>query len=308
MSQGWERLDPGASYRGWWEVGQSKLPNLPVLAARGLHEGPLVVVTGAVHGDEYEGPAAIHRLFNELDTTTLSGIVIGLPIVNMAAWQARSRVSPLDGVDLNRIFPGSTTGQPTGPSDALAQAVFTTFVRPCDVLVDLHSGGAKLVHLPMIGWYTGDTTAEQLARTFDPALHPWLIPDRAGVLSCEARRAGKVALGAEWGGGARLDNLGVTAYMAGLHRLLATLAGARPELAIDQRAPIAGSYQPVEAAGLFVADVALGATVATGDALGRLYDPLGQMIATVRAEWSGMVAALAHNALLDAGERVAYVG
>ncbi len=308
MSQVWERLHPGESYRGWWEFDQFNLPAIPLLTARGVHDGPVVVVTGAVHGDEYEGPAAIHRLFNELDTSALSGTVIGLPIVNMAGWQARSRVSPLDGMDLNRVFPGSTTGQPTGPSAALAQAVFTTFVRPCDVLVDLHSGGAKLVHLPMVGWYAGDTRAEQLARTFDPALHPWLIPDRAGVLSCEARRAGKVALGAEWGGGAKLDTLGIAAYVAGLQRLIATLAGRSSELAADQRAPIAGAYQQVEAAGLFVADVALGAAIAVGGALGRLYDPLGHPVATVRAEWAGMVAALAHNALLDAGDRVAYIG
>lgn len=96
--------------------------------------------------------------------------------------------------------------------------------------------------------------------------------------------------------------------MAGLRRLLATLAGQTPDLAVDQRPPIAGTYQEVEAAGLFVADVALGATVTTGDQLGRLYDPLGQVVAPVRAEWAGTVAALAHTALLDTADRVAYVG
>lgn len=308
MNQRWERLLPGESCRDWWTLAQFDLPAMPVLAVRGVHDGPVVVVTGAVHGDEYEGPAAIHRLFNELDPATLSGTVIALPIVNMAAWQARSRVSPLDGVDLNRVFPGPPPQAPAGPSAALAQALFTTFVQRCDLLVDLHSGGAKLVHLPMIGWYAGDTTAEALARTFDPALHPWLIPDRAGVLSCEARRAGKVALGAEWGGGARLDNVGVKAYASGLRRLLATVAGAPAELAPDPRPPLAGSYQLVEAAGLFVAVVALGDPVAAGDPLGQLYDPLGQVVTVVRAEWSGQVAALAHNALLAAGDRVAYLG
>ena len=301
-------LRPVESRRGWWEIGQFDLPALPVLAARGSQDGPLVVVTGAVHGDEYEGPAAIHRLFRELETSTLVGTLIGLPIVNMAAWQARSRVSPSDGLDLNRVFPGPATAQPSSASYALAEAVFTTFVQPCDVLIDLHSGGAKLVHLPMVGWYAGDTAAEDLARTFDSALHPWLIPDRAGVLSCEARRAGKVALGAEWGGGARLDNQGVTAYVRGLRRLLATLAGKPTDLVTDQRPPIAGTYQQVAVAGLFVAAVALGDAVTAGDLLGLLYDPLGQVVATVRAEWAGTIAALAHNALVEAGERVAYIG
>jgi uncharacterized protein len=308
MSHKWEGLQPGERDHGWWKIGKFDLPALPVLAARGLHAGPVVVVTGAVHGDEYEGPAAIHRLFHELDTTNLSGLLIGLPIVNMPAWQARSRVSPLDGVDLNRVFPGTAAGQARSASYALAEAVFTTFVQRCDLLVDLHSGGAKLVHLPMVGWYTADSAAEQLARTFDPALHPWLIPDRAGVLSYEARRAGKVALGAEWGGGAKVDNLGVTAYVAGLRRLLAVVAGRSNDLVADPRPPLAGSYQAVEAAGLFVAEVALGASVTAGDRLGVLYDPLGEAVATVRAEWSGRLAALAHNALLDAGDRVAYIG
>lgn len=308
MQQPWTALAPGERWRGWWAIPQTDLPDLPVLAARGLHAGPTVVVTGAVHGDEYEGPAAIYRLFNELDNTAFSGILIGLPIVNVPAWQARSRVSPLDGLDLNRVFPGVSVDQPVTPSYALAEALFTTFIRPCDVLVDLHSGGAKLVHLPMVGWYAGDSMAEPLARAFDPAVQPWLIPDRAGVLSCEARRAGKVALGAEWGGGARLDNVGVAVYTAGVRRLLAMLMGHTTELAADQRSPLAGTYQQVEASGLFVASVVLGDRVGVGDPLGFLYDPLGQVAATVRAAWSGTVAALAHNALLDAGDRVAYIG
>lgn len=308
MNQPWMHVAPGESWRGWWAVEQSNLPALPVLAAHGVRGGPTVLITGAVHGDEYEGPAAIHRLFNELDHSAFSGRVIGLPIVNPPAWRARSRVSPQDGIDLNRVFPRPPANHVTSPSYALAEAIFGTFIQPCDVVIDLHSGGAKLVHWPMVGWYTGDETAEHLARCFDPNLHPWLIPDRAGVLSCEARRVGKVALGVEWGGGAKLDNLGVIAYTTGIRRVLAILMDRAAECVVDQRPPIAGSYQLVEAGGLFVASVVLGDQVAVGDPLGLLYDPLGQVVATVRAAWSGVIAALAHNALLDAGDRVAYIG
>lgn len=308
MNHQWQQLSPGEQWRGWWAIDQGELPALPILAVRGVQDGPTVVVTGAVHGDEYEGPAAIHQLFNKLERTSFTGLLIGLPVVNMTAWRARSRTSPLDDVDLNRVFPGPA-GRPARPSEALAQAIFTTFVQACDVLIDLHSGGAKLVHLPMIGWYAGDTTAEALARSFDPALRPWLIPERAGVLSCEARRAGKVALGAEWGGGASLDPAGVTAYTAGVRRVLATLASRGTDASMaDLRPPIAGSYQQVATSGLFVANVALGDQVNLGDPLGVLYEPLGQVVTTVRAEWSGTVAALAHMALLDAGDRVAYLG
>lgn len=308
MNQPWLHVAPGAIWRGWWAVEQFNLPALPILAAHGMHDGPTVVITGAVHGDEYEGTAAIHRLFNELDPTAFAGRVIGLPIVNPSAWRARSRSSPLDGIDLNRVFPRPPANHVTSPSYALAESLFTIFIQPCDVLIDLHSGGAKLVHLPMVGWYTGDKLAEHLARCFDSDLYPWLIPDRAGVLSCEARRVGKVALGVEWGGGAKLDNLGVAVYTAGLRRVLAILMGRDREFVADQRPPLVGSYQLVDAAGLFVSSVGLGDRVAVGDPLGTIYDPLGQVVTTVRAAWSGIVAALAHNALLEAGDRVAYIG
>src|SRR5688500_13625455 len=97
----WETLAPGDQWRGWWELNLAGVPALPVLAARSHRPGPTVLVTGGVHGDEYEGPAAIHALFNSLDPTHLSGLVIGLPVINGAAWEARARVAPSDRLDLN---------------------------------------------------------------------------------------------------------------------------------------------------------------------------------------------------------------
>ncbi|MCL4861817.1 MAG: succinylglutamate desuccinylase/aspartoacylase family protein [Caldilineaceae bacterium] len=307
-TQPWESLALTSTWRGWWQPPVAGLPALPVLAARGRRAGPVVLITGGVHGDEYEGPAAIYSLFNQLDLTTLAGQVIGLPVVNVAAWQAHARTSPGDGVDLNRVFPG-TGDRNAEPSRQLAGEIFERFVRPCDALIDLHSGGARLVHLPMVGWYAGGGEAERLARRFGDGLMPWLIPHVAGVLSCEAHRAGKVAIGAEYGGGARLDPGGVAAYVAGLRRVLALLAGDEPELAPpDTRRPIAGSYQTVEQGGLFVARVNLGDHVTPATVLGQLYSLLGEAVDEVKAARAGIVAALAHRALLGPGDRVAYVG
>jgi predicted deacylase len=306
--QPWETLPRDSIWRGWWQPPVESIPALPVLAARGQRDGPTVLITGAVHGDEYEGPAAIYALFNQLDLTTLAGRLIGLPVVNVAAWQAHARTTPVDGLDLNRLFPGRADAA-SEPSRRLAAALFVQFVQPCDVLIDLHSGGARLVHLPMVGWYAGGADAERLARRFGEGLMPWLIPDVPGVLSCEAQRAGKIAIGAEYGGGARLDPGGVAAYTAGLRRVLALLAGADPEPAIpDTRRPIAGSYQTVEQGGLFVARVNLGDHVTPVTVLGRLYDLLGEAVGEVKAERAGIVAALAHRALLEPGDRVAYIG
>ncbi len=305
----WEALEAGAIWRGWWETGLPGPPALPVLAARGRQSGPTLVVTGGVHGDEYEGPTAIQALFADLDMARLCGRVLGLPVLNMAAWEARSRVTPADGLNLNRVFPGRP--EETGPTAALAQVVFETFVRPCAALVDLHSGGAALDHLPLIGWY-GDAVSQRVGRGFGAALHPWRMPDVPGVLSYEAHRAAKVALGAEWHGGARLDLAGVAAYTEGLRRILQALEmipmeGSAAEPA-DTRLPIAGDYQETAQGGLFVPQVALGDRVEAGTRLGTLRDALGETVAAIRAEHGGIVAGLPHIAWLRPGDRVAYIG
>jgi predicted deacylase len=284
---------------------------LPVLAARGVQTGPTLLVTGGIHGDEYEGPAAIQALFNQVEAAQLCGTLLGLPVANVAAWEARSRVSPADGLDLNRLFHRpAQPGQSQSPSQALAEAIFETFISRCDVSIDLHSGGARLVHLPLAGWYAGGSDeAEQLARGFGPALHPWLVPDVPGVFSYESHRTGKLALGAEWGGGGRLDPVGVESYETGLRRVLVRLGMIAADPGeLDTRPPIRGDYQVTKMAGLFIPAVRLGQPVELGELLGLLYDSLGLVISEVRAVRAGLVAALPHLALLRPGDRITYIG
>ncbi len=301
----WEDLKPGEIWHGFWDDAPARLP---ILAARGVHDGPTLLVTGGVHGDEYEGPAAIHTLFRTLDISALHGRVIGLPVVNTAAWDARTRCAPDDGQDLNRLFPGDALSK---GSAALAAVVFETFVGHCDVLVDLHSGGGALIHMPLIGWYAGeDGEAERIARRFGGGLCPWEVPHAAGVLSYEAHRAGKVALGAEWGGGGCLDPAGVAAYAEGLTAILGHLAmlPAETEAVLDDRVPMRGDYQATPIDGLFLPSVALGDHVAVGQTLGAVYDLFGTPVAAISATWKGIVAGITHRALLRAEERVAYIG
>jgi predicted deacylase len=300
-------LAAGSSARGWQD-------GLPVLAARGIEDGPTLLVTGGVHGDEYEGPEAIYRLFASLDAAQLRGRLLAVPVCNVGAWKARARASAADGINLNRVFPGSEASA----TARLAEVIFATFVLRCDALIDLHSGGAALDHLPLIGWYRAgnDGEAERLARRFDARLHPWRLPDAPGVLSFEAQRIGKTALGAEWRGGGRLDPVGADAYRCGLRRLLAALEMQPSDTARsmedsglpDERLPIGGDYQTVTEDGLFVASVTLGDRVQTGDRLGTLRELLGTETSHVTAERSGTVAGLAHLPLLRHGDRVAYIG
>lgn len=336
-SKPWETLQPGAQWQGRLDTGIADLPPVPVLAARGKRDGPRVTIFGAVHGDEYEGTAAIHALFHDLAATAragaqgastreepcgnpvddlsnatvfeLRGLVIGVPVANPAAWLAQRRTTPQDGLDLNRTFPGDPSRQ-APITHRLAHLLFHNFVAPADVSIDLHSGGVRLNHLPMIGWGAdSDGRAEALARIFGFDFYPWQVGATPGVLTHEATRAGKIALGAEWGGGASLDPAGMGAYATGLRRILSALEPTAPwSYAPDTRPPLQGDYAATPVAGIFHPVVRLGQQIAAGAALGTVVDDLGAEQALLTSERAGLVAGLAHRGRLTQGDRYIYVG
>lgn len=300
---------PCKNSRSWSPPDQPDLPALPVREVHGTCPGPHLLVTAGVHGDEYEGPAAIEAWYADLDPATLDGRVTLLPVLNVDAWQARQRRSPIDDADLNRAFPGDPAG---GPTARLAHAVWTTYIAPADAVIDLHSGGLAFLHLPLAGVYAnaGDP-AKALVQAFDDRFHNWVIPDVPGVLSREAHYAGKAAVGVEWGGGGALDPAGVAALCNALNRTLQGLGitkGTLPPTPPDARPTVAGDYESAQASGIFHPLVQLGDSVEKGDEIGTLINPLTGSTNPVVASRSGQVAGLAHLAWVNAGDRIVYLG
>ena len=118
----------------------------------GARNGHTVLITAGIHGDEYEGPAAVIGLTKTFRPENVSGVVIAIPVVNPLAFAAGSRTTPDDGLNLARVFPGNPNGSIT---ERLAYAVFTKFVSRANYLIDLHSGGVEYVFVPLSG-FTGN--------------------------------------------------------------------------------------------------------------------------------------------------------
>ena len=89
---------------------------VPMICIRG-GDGPTALLTAGTHGDEYEGQIALLELAQELRQASEEGRVEGrillLPALNRPAVLAGRRNSPLDGSNLNRVFPGRAEGTPT---------------------------------------------------------------------------------------------------------------------------------------------------------------------------------------------------
>ena len=112
---------------------------LPLYVACAARPGSTVVAIGGTHGDEYEGPVGLKNLIRELDPARLAaGRLIVIPVLNVPAFRAARRDSPLDGENMNRVFPGDAHGTIT---QRIARFLTDEVLARADVVIDLHSGG-----------------------------------------------------------------------------------------------------------------------------------------------------------------------
>lgn len=177
---------------------------LPCMIVTGEQDGPVMLADCCTHGDEYEGAEAIARLYNELDPKELKGTFVGVPAVNLEAFNQGSRVAPIDWTyqDMNRAFPGNPEGLITS---RVAHFYFHNFVLKADYIVSFHGGGNGLYLEPLAtympqGTELGDTTYT-MAKAFGVEI---LWEHRslpfAGVLTQEAAKMNKPVTIVELGG------------------------------------------------------------------------------------------------------------
>ncbi len=107
--------------------------------------GPTAFLMAGNHGDEYEGQIALCKMIRALDPARIQGRVIILPAANFPAAMAGARVSPIDGGNLNRSFPGDPE---RGVTQEIAHYIDSVIFPESDFFADLHSGGSSLAYVP----------------------------------------------------------------------------------------------------------------------------------------------------------------
>lgn len=139
---------------------------IPIIVAKGKKRGPVVGITAAVHGNELNGISIIQRLFSDIDINELSGIVIGVPVVNMPALLNNSRLF-IDGADINRIMPGKPNGN---VSQVYAYRVLDRIVSTFDYLLDLHTASFGRINSYYIRADLSSKIALKLAKLQEPQI------------------------------------------------------------------------------------------------------------------------------------------
>jgi predicted deacylase len=269
---------------------------LPLLIARGVPDGPRVAILGGVHGDEYEGIAAASAIWHDLDPDALRGTVRIVSVSNPPAFEAGTRTSPIDGLNLARIFPGRKDGSAT---ERIAHTLAESIIRTSDFLIDLHSAGQHYAMPLLAGAYaaTDDLGArcEAAALAFGAPVY-WAHPDIAPGRSLSvALEAGVPNLYVECGGGGRVRPSDLRAYREGVRRVLAHLGALSPEPpspAPRLRLRSSGdtdTWLAVSKPGILVERVAPLDCVRAGQPLGQVFDERGNLLETLAAPTDGIV-------------------
>ena len=256
---------------------------IPIVVVKGA-EGPTILLTGGVHGDEYEGPIAISRLAQDLRAEDVAGRVIMLPAINPPAVLNDTRLSPADGQDMNRRFPGDPRGT---ISEMIAHFLDGAILPLADVLVDLHTAGHSGDAVPSTNMHA--VADREMHRRTLAAAEAFGAPynvvfggvDEGATFTSAAERRGVLTLGTELGGWGRVSVEGVRVGRRGVLNILRYFGVIEGELETGQRDGAPGTrhmvvpgpnhYAFAPSAGVFEPAHVAGQQVAAGEAAGWLH-------------------------------------
>jgi uncharacterized protein len=258
---------------------------IPIGIVRGRRDGPIVCLVAGLHGSEYVGMEALRRVFRRLDTAELSGTVRLVFIANLPAFHGRSEaITPIDGKNLNRVFPGRARGGTY--SEFLAHVLFEEVVMGSHCLVDLHGGDIFEALHPYIGLRPeGNEAVRAQARRLGEAygiehiLVTRHLPGQGAVgmpLTAAALAAGIPAILAEAGGEGVLQEEFVQIHERGVVNVLREwrLLPGTPEIPVKPR-HMHSYFWPAGATGVFYPLVRFGDRVTAGQKIAEIWDYFG---------------------------------
>lgn len=299
---------PGTSTRLAWTPG-IQIAGLsqptPVLVVNGLHAGPTLCLTGAVHGDELNGIEIIRRTLYDLDPEKLSGRVVGIPIVNLPGFQEASRYLP-DRRDLNRHFPGNPDGS---LAERIAYSLFENIIRHCDMLVDIHTGSLKRTNLPQLRADMTNPEVAQFTRGFDrmAVVHS---PGTDGMLRVAATRAGITTVTLEAGESHRIQEHQIEAGVNSLTSLMEKqdMISRMFEWGDPEPVYYESSWIRANHGGILFSEVDLGARVSKGEILGYVADPITNAQFPIHSSADGRIIGMAVDQVVMAGFAAYHIG
>ncbi len=280
---------------------------LPYFVMRGVRKRPILLLNAALHGDELNGIEVITRLFEKLNPMQLHGTLLAVPVVNTLAFRARSRVDPVDGKNLNRLFPGKKEGTVT---ERIAYHFFHKFVKKADFGIDLHTGmkGHLLVPHPRIRVLSDFSPSLEHARALGTEIifyhegHP-------GMLNIAAGKIGIPIVCFEIGEAGRIDENYIQAGIKGIINFMKYFGMLEGEPEIPEKQILLKDYIeiPSPIGGIFHPKVNAGDVIKKNQLIGIIKSPFTGEKRYVKSPKNGVVIGIRSQPLVRPGTTAAWL-
>jgi len=288
------------------DLGDGRTVELPIVVIHGAMPGPRVAVTAGIHGAEYVSIAALREVAMDLDPARVRGSLVAVLTANPAAFAARAiYVNPMDGTNLNRVFPGKADGSPT---ERLARWITDHVIGGSDAFVDMHCGDMNEALVSFTGIEeTGDADVDARSRRLADAygLRYLLIGPSPGTTTTAAASMGIPAVLAEVGGLGRWPADDVALHAAGIRRLFraAGLIEEAPEEPRNETEVLrTEAWMRATTTGYWHPGVVVGARIAKGSVVGEVRDAFGGVLEQPVAPLDGVVIFLVTSLAMNEGD------
>lgn len=317
---------PGEKAAGYLTVAWLKDASpvqMPVMVVNGAQPGTCLWIQGGSHGNEYVGPMAIQDLYHGVQPKDMRGALILLPVINVTAFRAGTRGAPQDGLDMNRIWPGSPLARARhiyAHSELVVHLLVTHLERWADAVIDCHSGGWPHRMSPYSQYFIAeDPAVAERSRAMAlaaglPLLWATSAQDysekAAGSIGTYLNRLGRPSITLEVGGEGRVpdsDRAMMKEALSGICRTLGVLPGEaprhRPRFEVRKghwlRAARGGALYPL---------VEPLDRVEQGQAMAWITDLFGDELEVLTAPAAGVVVGHRTLQMVNTGEYVCNVG
>jgi predicted deacylase len=299
-----DRLQPLQHHERRLRVSDTDGTEVRVHVLMGAQPRPCLALVAGVHGDEYDGILALQGVVQDVAADLLAGSLLVIPVANPLAFGAAARHTPEDGRDLNRAFPGNPNGTVT---ERLASLLCDNVLTSADLVFSLHGARATSTLLPWMEFL--DVPGELGARSLAAArasgfAHLVALPPLPGRLMTAMAARGIPLIEGELGGRGEATSANVGGYRSSVERLAQRLGVLRGALNETLPEPQFWDLHEITspAAGIFLTNVDLGASVQQGDVLGRVLDSAGNALAVIRAPLGATVAGMRVHAGVTLGD------
>lgn len=263
--------------------------DVPIIISKSIHEGPTVLLTAGLHGDELTGIEIVRQIVRRRIHLPQVGTIICIPVINVFGFVNQSRQFP-DGRDLNRVFPGTPNGSLAG---RFAYHLMNDIVPHVNYVIDFHAGGMSRFNASQIRIAPGNPELENLAKAFQP---PFILYsdniDGSFRKSCDEIEVKYLLF--EGGKSIDINQDIVEEGIAGIMRLLDSLGMLNNDFSTDEirTEPIfiaESTWVRAPYSGLFHSQTKYGDFVTEGEVLATISDPYGEIEEQVLAPNSGYI-------------------